>query len=102
MVEMSMSSNPNSQLDVKLCLDLSAKQMSPVVKRVRATDYATLMAQAVGWEMGTLPHLDIKEFATFTQISNVYKPAQLSTASLEHVIISQQPATSMHCAHPSD
>merc|ERR1719242_2421107 len=46
MVEMSMSSNPNSQLDVKLCLDLSAKQMSPVVKRVRATDYATLMAQA--------------------------------------------------------
>jgi len=30
-------------LDVKLSLDLSAQNKSPVVKRVLASDYATLM-----------------------------------------------------------
>lgn len=36
----------NKNLDVKLSLDLSAQGKSPVVKRVLASDYATLMAQA--------------------------------------------------------
>jgi plastocyanin domain-containing protein len=39
--------NPNyKNLDVKLSLDLSAQGKSPIVKRVLATDYDTLMAQA--------------------------------------------------------
>ena len=33
-------------LDVKLSLDLSAQNKSPVVKRVLASDYATLLTQA--------------------------------------------------------
>ena len=33
-------------LDVKLSLDLSAQNKSPVVKRVLASDYATLLNQA--------------------------------------------------------
>lgn len=35
-----------SNLDVKLSLDLSAQNKSPVVKRVLASDYATLLSQA--------------------------------------------------------
>ena len=46
MVEATMNSNPNSKLDVKLCLDMSAQRMSPIVKRVMATDFDTLTAQA--------------------------------------------------------
>ena len=34
------------KLDVKLSLDLTAKNKSPVVKRVLASDYTTLMNQA--------------------------------------------------------
>ena len=30
-----------------------------------------------------------------------YKPAELSTSSLEHVIIAKHPAASMHCTHSS-
>ena len=37
---------PNARLDVKLSLDLSAQNKSPVVKRVLASDYTTLMNQA--------------------------------------------------------
>ena len=36
----------NAHLDVKLSLDLSAQNKSPVVKRVLASDYATLLNQA--------------------------------------------------------
>jgi hypothetical protein len=35
-----------TNLDVKLSLDLSAQNKSPVVKRVLASDYATLLNQA--------------------------------------------------------
>lgn len=35
-----------ANLDVKLSLDLTAQNKSPVVKRVLASDYATLMKQA--------------------------------------------------------
>ena len=40
------ATNPQKNLDVKLSLDLSAKGMSPIVKRVIATNYETLMGQA--------------------------------------------------------
>ena len=36
----------NAHLDVKLSLDLSAQNKSPIVKRVRASDYATILNQA--------------------------------------------------------
>ena len=35
-----------NKLDIKLSLDLSAQNKSPVVKRVLASDYATLLSQA--------------------------------------------------------
>lgn len=35
-----------NNLDVKLSLDLSAQNKSPVVKRVLASDYTTLLNQA--------------------------------------------------------
>jgi len=41
------ATKPNiKNLDVKLSLDVSSQGKSPVVKRVLATDYDTLMAQA--------------------------------------------------------
>ena len=36
----------NAKLDVKLSLDLCAQNKSPVVKRVLASDYTTLVNQA--------------------------------------------------------
>ena len=41
-----MVQGSNAHLDVKLSLDLSAQNKSPVVKRVLASDYMTLMNQA--------------------------------------------------------
>lgn len=41
------ATNPNNKLDVKISLDLSSKGMSPIVKRVLASDFNTLTAQAV-------------------------------------------------------
>ena len=38
------ATNPHKNLDVKLSLDLASSGKSPVVKRVLATDYKTLMA----------------------------------------------------------
>ena len=35
------------------------------------------------------------------KINYNYKPAELSTPSLEHVIITKHPAASMHCTHSS-
>ena len=40
------ATNPNKGVDVKLSLDLSAQRKSPVVKRVVATNFETLMVQA--------------------------------------------------------
>ena len=36
----------NTNLDVKLSIDLAAQRKSPIVKRVAASDFATLTAQA--------------------------------------------------------
>ena len=36
----------NNRLDVKLSIDLAAQRKSPIVKRVAASDFATLTTQA--------------------------------------------------------
>ena len=41
-----VQANPNKNIDVKLSLDLTAQNKSPVVKRVLASDFDTLMKQA--------------------------------------------------------